>query len=167
MSHDVINSPSHYAEGRKYEPIAVIEDWSLGYHLGNALKYISRAGRKDDVLQDLRKAAWYVNREIERLEGAEAPAKEEVTFLTEDLYDTKYVWLTLVVTSGIPPCPIELPADCIQAAQPVDLFGASGEDTIVLTEDVVPMLKKLLLVSLQGFTPTPSTDKLNPHFSTS
>ena len=64
MTHDPVNRPSHYAEGRKYEPIAVIEDWSLGYHLGNALKYISRAGRKQNTIEDLRKAVWYVNREI-------------------------------------------------------------------------------------------------------
>ncbi len=68
MTYDPINSPSHYAEGRQYEPIAVIEDWELGYRLGNALKYISRAGRKQDALEDLKKAAWYLQREIEALE---------------------------------------------------------------------------------------------------
>lgn len=142
MSHDVINSPSHYAEGRKYEPIAVIEDWALGYHLGNALKYISRAGRKDDVLQDLRKAAWYVNREIERLEGAEAPAKEEVTFLTEDLYDQ--VCLADACGNLWDPAlgPIEPPEDCIQAAQPVEFPVTYGEDIISLTEDVVPNVEE-------------------------
>ena len=61
-----VNHPSHYAEGRKYEPIDVIEDWELGFNLGNTVKYISRAGRKDDIVQDLEKAAWYLNREIER-----------------------------------------------------------------------------------------------------
>jgi hypothetical protein len=66
---DVVNKPSHYAEGRKFEPIAVIEDWGLNYHLGNALKYISRAGRKDDVLQDLRKAVWYIERYVEEEEN--------------------------------------------------------------------------------------------------
>ncbi|WVP99987.1 hypothetical protein [Synechococcus phage MA10] len=68
MSYDAVNRPSHYAEGRQYEPIAVIEDWELGYHLGNALKYISRAGRKDNITQDLRKAVWYIERHIEALE---------------------------------------------------------------------------------------------------
>jgi hypothetical protein len=68
MSYDAVNRPSHYAEGRQYEPIAVIEDWELGYHLGNALKYISRAGRKDNITQDLRKAVWYIERHIEVLE---------------------------------------------------------------------------------------------------
>ena len=65
MTHDPVNSPAHYAEGRQYEPIAVIEDWELGYRLGNALKYISRAGRKQNTLEDLKKAAWYLSREIE------------------------------------------------------------------------------------------------------
>lgn len=65
---DVINHPPHYIEGRKYEPIAVIEDWNLSYHLGNALKYISRAGRKDKSTykQDLKKACWYLQRAIDQ-----------------------------------------------------------------------------------------------------
>ena len=75
MSHDVVNNPSHYAEGREFETIDVIEDWGLGYHLGNAVKYISRAGRKDDILQDLKKAQWYLNREIENLELERAEAE--------------------------------------------------------------------------------------------
>lgn len=61
-----VNHPAHYAEGRKHEPIDVIEDWQLGFCLGNTLKYISRAGRKGDRLSDLRKAAWYLAREIEQ-----------------------------------------------------------------------------------------------------
>lgn len=65
--HDDVNKPSHYTEGRKYEPIDVIEDWELGFNLGNAVKYISRAGRKDDIVQDLEKARWYLEREIKRL----------------------------------------------------------------------------------------------------
>ena len=75
MSHDAVNSPSHYAEGREFETIDVIEDWGLGYHLGNAVKYISRAGRKDDILQDLKKAQWYLTREIENLELERAEAE--------------------------------------------------------------------------------------------
>lgn len=68
MTHDSINNPSHYAAGRQHEPIAVIEDWELGYRLGNAVKYISRAGRKQNALEDLKKAQWYLAREIESLE---------------------------------------------------------------------------------------------------
>ena len=73
-----INHPAHYAQGRKYEPIDVIEDWELGFSLGNAVKYISRAGRKQDyaeqdqldkTIEDLKKSAWYIHHEIERLEA--------------------------------------------------------------------------------------------------
>ena len=65
-----IDHPSHYAEGRKYEPIDVIEDWELGFCLGNAVKYISRAGRKDPSthVEDLKKAIWYIEREIRKVE---------------------------------------------------------------------------------------------------
>jgi len=73
MTHDPINSPSHYAEGRSHEPIDVIEDWQLSYRLGNTVKYISRAGRKNCAIEDLKKAAWYLNREIESLEAAKSP----------------------------------------------------------------------------------------------
>ena len=68
-SNNNINHPSHYAEGRKYEPIEVIEDWGLNFSLGNAVKYISRAGRKNKntEIEDLEKSAWYINREIDRL----------------------------------------------------------------------------------------------------
>lgn len=64
-----VNHPSHYADGRKYEPIDVIADWDLNFALGSALKYISRAGRKDDIVQDLEKARWYIDYEIERLKN--------------------------------------------------------------------------------------------------
>ena len=73
MTHDPINSPSHYAEGRKYEPIDVIADWELNYRLGNVCKYISRAGRKNCAIEDLKKAAFYLNREIEALEASKSP----------------------------------------------------------------------------------------------
>ena len=73
---DPVNHPAHYTAGRKYEPLDVIEDWGLGYHLGSVLKYISRAGRKDDLLndlgaaeiQDLLKARFYLDRRISKLE---------------------------------------------------------------------------------------------------
>lgn len=63
---DVINHPSHYTDG-KFETIEAIESWRLGYHLGNAVKYISRAGKKskDTELEDLRKACWYIKRYLD------------------------------------------------------------------------------------------------------
>lgn len=64
MLKDVINSPAHYAYGN-YEPIKVIYDWGLNFSLGSALKYICRAGHKDDAIQDLKKARKYLDFEIE------------------------------------------------------------------------------------------------------
>ena len=65
---EMVNHPSHYNMG-KYEAIDVIEDWNLNFNLGNAVKYISRAGHKDDIVQDLKKSLWYIDREIQRLEN--------------------------------------------------------------------------------------------------
>lgn len=66
---DTVDHPAHYTFG-KLEAIEVIEDWQLGYNLGNALKYIARAGKKDPAktVEDLKKAVWYLNREIGRRE---------------------------------------------------------------------------------------------------
>lgn len=65
---EAVNHPSYYKRGG-IEAIDAIEAWELGFHLGNVVKYIARAGRKTaDSLQDLRKASWYLNREIERME---------------------------------------------------------------------------------------------------
>lgn len=61
--HDPVNHPQHYTRSG-IETITVIEAWGLGYHLGNAVKYLSRAGFKGDRLEDLEKARWYLDREI-------------------------------------------------------------------------------------------------------
>lgn len=61
-------SPAHYKQGRAHEPWDVIIDWNLSYCLGSAVKYISRAGRKDSAVQDLRKAIAFIEREIKKLE---------------------------------------------------------------------------------------------------
>lgn len=68
VTDDAVNHPSHYTDG-KIEVIDFIEDKNLGYHLGNAVKYISRAGKKDPdkEVEDLQKAAWYINRKIQKL----------------------------------------------------------------------------------------------------
>ncbi len=58
---DAVNNPKHYNFGT-VEVIDVIEDWRLGFHLGNALKYIARAPYKGNEVQDLNKALWYVRR---------------------------------------------------------------------------------------------------------
>ena len=63
-----INHPKRYGNDT-YEPIKVIEAWALGFHLGNVIKYIGRLGKKDEILQELKKARWYLNREIKRVEN--------------------------------------------------------------------------------------------------
>lgn len=67
---DMVNHPSHYTDGN-IEVIDYIEDKRLGYCLGNAIKYISRAGKKnkDKEIEDLQKAVWYINRRIQELES--------------------------------------------------------------------------------------------------
>lgn len=65
-----VDHPIHYGgEDNPYEAIKVIEAWDLGFCLGNTVKYISRAGKKDPAktLEDLKKARWYLDREINRL----------------------------------------------------------------------------------------------------
>lgn len=61
-----VNHPKHYNQG-KIEVIEFIEDQGLGYHLGNAIKYISRCDYKGKKKQDLEKAIWYLKRELELL----------------------------------------------------------------------------------------------------
>jgi hypothetical protein len=71
MDKEMVNHPSHYGgKDNPYEVIKVIENWNLDFHLGNTVKYISRAGKKDPEkeLEDLLKASWYLNRRIELLE---------------------------------------------------------------------------------------------------
>ncbi len=65
---DPVNRPSHYTDG-KIEVIEFIEDKRLGFCLGNSVKYIARAGKKDPSkhIEDLEKARWYLDREIEKL----------------------------------------------------------------------------------------------------
>mgnify|MGYP003496281100 CR=1 FL=1 len=64
-----VDHPKHYGgKDNPYEAIKVIEAWDLGFHLGNTVKYISRAGKKNAELQDLKKAKWYLDRYIEEFE---------------------------------------------------------------------------------------------------
>ena len=70
---EMVNHPSHYGgEENVYEAIKVIEAWDLDFHLGNTVKYISRAGKKDTdkELQDLKKAMFYLERKITNLENS-------------------------------------------------------------------------------------------------
>lgn len=66
---EAVDHPAHYGGAdNPYEAIKVIEAWGLGFCLGNAVKYIARAGKKGVLVQDLKKARWYIDREISRLE---------------------------------------------------------------------------------------------------
>jgi len=77
-----VNHPEHYNRG-KIECIDVIEDWKLNFHLGNAVKYISRAGAKDNEIEDIEKAIWYLQRYVEKL--------KEVNKIIEELDIDKIV----------------------------------------------------------------------------
>jgi hypothetical protein len=70
---EMVNHPEHYKFGKnnEYEAIKVIEVWNLDFHLGNTVKYISRAGKKDPnkVIEDLKKALFYLDRKIKNLEN--------------------------------------------------------------------------------------------------
>ena len=63
---DVVNHPKHYTSNPSgIECIQVTENFN--FNLGNVIKYVWRAGLKNDAIQDLEKARWYLNREIERI----------------------------------------------------------------------------------------------------
>lgn len=65
---ETVNHPKHYNMG-KIEAIDFIEDWDLNFSLGNAIKYIIRSPYKGKQVEDLKKAIWYLNRELERIES--------------------------------------------------------------------------------------------------
>lgn len=68
---DPVNHPAHYGgAGNPYEAIKVIRAWGLNFSLGNCVKYVARAGKKGDRLEDLKKARWYLDEEIKAAEGA-------------------------------------------------------------------------------------------------
>jgi hypothetical protein len=69
---DSVNSPSHYTAGG-IEVIDAIEAWGLGkdFCLGNVVKYVARADKKGNTLEDLKKARWYLDRKISKLQDEE------------------------------------------------------------------------------------------------
>ena len=72
MEKEMVKNPIHYGGADNvYEAIKVIEAWDLGFHLGNTVKYISRAGKKDPAkeIEDLKKAMFYLERKIKNLEN--------------------------------------------------------------------------------------------------
>ncbi len=73
---ETVNHPSHYNQG-KFEAIDVIEDWKLNFNLGNAVKYIARCPFKQNKLEDLKKARWYIEREIKTVEKDISDAEKD------------------------------------------------------------------------------------------
>jgi hypothetical protein len=71
MSAEAVNHPKHYAVSG-LEPIEAIEKWNLGFNLGNTIKYIARADHKGRPIEDLKKARWYLDREINNREATQA-----------------------------------------------------------------------------------------------
>jgi hypothetical protein len=69
---EAVNHPAHYGGDTTYEAIKVIEAWGLGFRLGNTVKYIARAERKGAPIEDLKKARWYLDREIAHRESEES-----------------------------------------------------------------------------------------------
>ena len=67
MSKEMVNHPSHYNVG--IETIDYIESWEMNFNIGNVIKYATRAGFKENQLEDLEKAKWYLEREMQRLKG--------------------------------------------------------------------------------------------------
>jgi hypothetical protein len=70
QAHDPVSNPSHYTSSG-ISPLDAIEAWGLGFALGNVIKYVARAGKKDgeDPIQALEKAAWYLQRHISNLKN--------------------------------------------------------------------------------------------------
>jgi len=79
MTEEQVNHPAHYGGAdNPYEAIKVIESWRLGFCLGNAVKYLSRAGKKDRTkfIEDMEKAVWYIAREL-----AKAPIQHHASLM--------------------------------------------------------------------------------------
>lgn len=72
---DNVNNPKHYNFG-SIEVIDAIEDWDLGFHAGNVVKYVARYRHKNG-LEDLKKARWYLERLIQNLEKADVEVRSE------------------------------------------------------------------------------------------
>ena len=85
---DNVNHPNHYCEGRRYEPWDVIVDWQLDYLTGNAVKYLSRAGRKDPdrEVEDLQKAIAYISKRIDFLQSIKSSDSDDSIY--DDDFDT-------------------------------------------------------------------------------
>lgn len=78
-----VNHPQHYNNG-KIEAIDVIEDWKLNFSLGCVIKYLCRSEYKNSTIEDLEKASWYLNREIQRRKLEMAEKDEKLRFILKN-----------------------------------------------------------------------------------
>ena len=74
---ELIRPPYYGGADNPYEIVRVIKELGLNFQTGNALKYIARAGKKSDRLEDLEKAKWYLERSIEKLKGQREEVKKQ------------------------------------------------------------------------------------------
>lgn len=90
-----VTNPSYYHGKSGQQAIDVIEDFALDYHLGSAVAYILRAGKKDPLIRDLRKARWYLTRSLENAGEASGPDRsrdltvkesDSIKQMVEDLF---------------------------------------------------------------------------------
>tara|TARA_Y100001938_G_scaffold140674_1_gene209226 strand:- start:1049 stop:1315 length:267 start_codon:yes stop_codon:yes gene_type:complete len=87
MAADKVNHPDHYKGKKGYEVIDIVEFFDLNFHRGNVIKYVLRAGRKNEKgyedlakeIEDLEKAGWYLMREVKKLREEIADANVEST----------------------------------------------------------------------------------------
>jgi hypothetical protein len=82
----LIHTPPHYLEGRKIQPIDVIESLNLNHHLACVVKYIARAGRKNPILEDLKKGEWYLNRLLSKENIDSLAQRNSFGWQSEDLF---------------------------------------------------------------------------------
>lgn len=129
---DNVKHPSHYAEGRKFEPKDVIRDWGLNFNLGNAVKYLSRAGRKDDLIQDLKKAQQYIQFELEAIEAERAKAVKPT--------DPKCTTWSYKGVFGVDPITRALVVRELNTVKPITVKIPDGVDL----EDAVKVIKEKL-----------------------
>ena len=99
MANDAVNHPPHYTDG-KIEVITYIDDKNFNYCRGNAIKYISRAGKKnpEKEIEDLEKAEWYIHHEIERLQKLKKQKIKDQKIKEEASKRAKESWTELPKT---------------------------------------------------------------------
>tara|TARA_B100000035_G_C21015268_1_gene561489 strand:+ start:919 stop:1542 length:624 start_codon:yes stop_codon:yes gene_type:complete len=137
MKYDPVNQPSHYTQGREFETIDVIEDWGLDFHLGNAVKYISRAGRKDPekLNQDISKAIWYLERFQDKSKADNRKKLDLEQFNDQGTYsvlrDSEQEEIEFKAMQDIPNSIIFGVDDSIYASEPAPFDGA--EDVLTFT----------------------------------